>query len=186
MMTLPRRRSSSIPAFALLAALLAPPAAPGQEKKIPPAAEGEVDFARDIQPIIAKHCIKCHGPDEQESGFRLDSREAALKGGDVGKGIVPGKSAESPLIRYVSGVDKEITMPPEGEGEPLNPKQIGLLRAWIDQGVKWAEGAPQAGKTGGPPLRPLKGQTKWVTALAFDPSWKSLATAGGETLLFKP
>src|SRR5262249_47888894 len=51
--------------------------------------------------------------------------------------IVPGKSAESRLIRYVAGLDEDYQMPPEGAGQPLSSEQIGLLRAWIDQGARW-------------------------------------------------
>ena len=58
---------------------------PQEKKEIPPAAAGEVDFAKQIHPILEKNCVRCHGPKKQESNFRLDSREAALKGGDLGK-----------------------------------------------------------------------------------------------------
>ncbi len=97
----------------------------------------KIDFAKDVQPIFASACYKCHGDKKQESGFRLDRKADALKGGDLGKAIVPGKSAESPLIRYVAGLDKEIKMPPKGER--LKPEQIATLRAWIDQGAVWPE-----------------------------------------------
>ena len=97
----------------------------------------KVDYAKDVQPIFASACYKCHGDKKQESGFRLDRKADALKGGDLGKAIVPGKSAESPLIRYVAGLDKEIKMPPKGER--LKPDQIAVLRAWIDQGAVWPE-----------------------------------------------
>src|SRR5262245_52776843 len=64
------------------------------KKELPPAVDKKVDFAKDIEPILAANCIKCHGPEKQKSGFRLDSREAAIKGGDGGAALVPGKSAE--------------------------------------------------------------------------------------------
>src|SRR6266545_110169 len=74
-------------------------------------------------------------------------------------------------------------MPPESAR--LSDQEIGLLRAWIDQGLKWADKAVQE-KPKGPELKTLKGQTKWVTSLTFAPGGKLLATAGGDTLLFKP
>src|SRR5262245_39839590 len=96
----------------------------------------KIDFAKDVQPIFAAACYKCHGETRSESSFRLDRKADALKGGDIGKAIVPGKSSESPLVRYVSGTDK-LKMPPKGDR--LTAEQIATLRAWIDQGPDWAE-----------------------------------------------
>ncbi len=100
--------------------------------------DGTVDFARDVQPLLAKHCYKCHGPRRQESNYRLDVRQIAMAGGDFGEAaIVPGKAAESALIDYVSG-QGDVVMPPEGE-QPLDDGEVALLRAWIDQGAKWPD-----------------------------------------------
>src|SRR5258705_7865924 len=93
-----------------------------------------VDYARDIQPLLQKHCLMCHGSQQQMSGLRLDSREAALKGGASGVDVVPGNSAGSRLMRLVSGVDKKV-MPPAGQR--LTEAEIALLRAWIDEGLTW-------------------------------------------------
>ncbi len=105
------------------------------------AAEGtKIDFVRDIQPIFQQACLDCHGPEKQKNSYRLDAKASALHGGDYhAPNIIPGKSSESPLIRFVSGQDEKIKMPPKGE--PLTEKQIGLLRAWIDQGAVWPESA---------------------------------------------
>jgi mono/diheme cytochrome c family protein len=105
--------------------------------KLPPPATRPVDFAKDIQPIFQATCWNCHGPKKEESGFRLDQRAAALKGGERGHDIVPGKSAESLLIHAVSGLHDELKMPKKGE--KLTPEQVGLLRAWIDQGAEMPE-----------------------------------------------
>src|SRR6188474_615974 len=70
--------------------------------KLPPAAEGKIDFDADIKPILAAHCVKCHGPAKQKGGLRLDTREQALGGGNSGAVIAPGKSAESKLIHAVA------------------------------------------------------------------------------------
>src|SRR5437899_12005593 len=93
-----------------------------------------VEFARDIEPLLTKRCVVCHGAQQQMSGFRLDQRDAALKGGASGVDIVPGKSGESRLIRLVSGLEKRV-MPPMGAR--LTTEEVGLLRAWIDQGAVW-------------------------------------------------
>ena len=124
----------------LIAVCLFPTAmsAHGDEKTLPPAAPRDVDFARDVRPLFASRCDACHGPKKQESGFRLDVRDVVFEGGDFGEpAIVKGNSAQSPLIRYVAGVDEDTVMPPEGPR--LSDEQVGLLRAWIDQGAVWPD-----------------------------------------------
>ena len=106
--------------------------------KLPPAANRVVDFARDIQPIFTASCLVCHGPEKSRGGFRLDDKALALRGGEnYAPAIIPGKSAESPLIHFVAGLVADMAMPQKGER--LSAEQIGLLRAWIDQGVNWPE-----------------------------------------------
>ena len=105
--------------------------------KLPPPAKSSMDFNRDVLPILEKSCLRCHGPERPKSEFRLDRRELALKGGSVGVDIVPGKSAESPLIHFVSFLVEDMEMPPPGKGERLSREQIGTLRAWVDQGAEW-------------------------------------------------
>ena len=106
---------------------------------LPPAASGRVDFVRDIQPILAERCQKCHGPKRQESHLRWDNREIAMQGGEHGAVIVPGKSAQSRVVQLVAGLEPDLIMPPKGE--PLTEEQVGLLRGWIDQGAVWPESA---------------------------------------------
>ena len=96
-----------------------------------------VDFARDIQPLLAKRCQRCHGTEKHEGGLRLDLRRTALQGGDSGDTIVPGSSAKSRLIARVSEKGNDDRMPPDGD--PLTEPQIQLLRAWIDQGAAWPD-----------------------------------------------
>jgi hypothetical protein len=103
------------------------------------AAPVQVDFARDIRPILEVSCLRCHGPVRPRGGFRLDNREAALRGGDYGAVLVPGRSDESPLLAYVAHEVPGLEMPPLGQGDPLTTDQIDLLRAWIDQGLDWPE-----------------------------------------------
>src|SRR5436305_12667390 len=83
--------------------------------KVPPTAARQIDFVKDIQPIFIEHCLSCHGPKKQEAEFRLDAKEIALKGGELGSAIVPGKSAESLLIRLVAEVEPGKFMPKKGE-----------------------------------------------------------------------
>ena len=106
---------------------------------LPPAAKTKIEFARDIEPLLSKRCFSCHGAQQQMSGLRLDQKEAALKGGKAGVDILPGKSAESRLIRLVAGLDQKF-MPPMGAH--LTAAEVGVLRAWIDQGLEWSARAP--------------------------------------------
>jgi cytochrome c553 len=101
------------------------------------AAPAEIEYGRHIRPLLARHCLRCHGPREQKGELRLDRRSSALAGGLSGPALVPGKSAESLLVRYVSGLDPEIVMPPSGKR--LEPGEVELLRAWIDRGAAWPE-----------------------------------------------
>lgn len=108
------------------------------ERALPPPASVTIDFARDIQPIFSQTCLRCHGVERPKGGLRLDTREHALRGGERGADIVPGRSAESRLIQVVARVVPDLEMPPPGKGTPLTPEQIALLRAWIDQGAAWS------------------------------------------------
>jgi mono/diheme cytochrome c family protein len=131
-----------------------------QNESLPAPAPVQIDFARDIRPILETSCFRCHGPEKPKSGFRLDNRDAALKGGDTGVDIISGDSAKSPLIRYVAGLEKDMQMPPPGKGEPLTTNQIALLRAWIDQGVAWDQAGTLPDSTMF--LVPMAGYT-WVS-----------------------
>src|ERR1051325_3460034 len=123
--------------------------------KLPPAGAGTIDFKRDIQPIVEKSCVKCHGRGRNKGGFVFETRETLLKGGDSGPAVIEGNSAESLLIELVSGLDPDSVMP--AKGTKLTPHEVGLMRAWIDQGLKWDSSITFAKK---PPvnLRPRKPQ----------------------------
>ena len=101
------------------------------------AAERPIDFGRDIQPILARRCFACHGPDKAEGGLRLNGREAALAELDSGAhAIVPGKPDESELLRRIASTDDDERMPP-GDNKPLSAEQVALVRQWIAQGAEW-------------------------------------------------
>lgn len=95
------------------------------------AADGPVEYLRQIKPVLAERCFACHGAIKQESGLRLDTAALAIQGGDSGAAITPGDADASLLIERVTASDDSQRMPPEGE--PLKPEQIGALRTWIDQ-----------------------------------------------------
>ncbi|MCP3691302.1 MAG: DUF1549 domain-containing protein, partial [Planctomycetaceae bacterium] len=95
------------------------------------------DFAREIQPVFAKRCYKCHGPNAAEAGLRLSSREDALKSLESGQSaVVPGNLKTSELLKRVRSTDETLRMPPEGK--PLTPEEIEALEAWIQQGAAWS------------------------------------------------
>lgn len=108
---------------------------PEKLAQLPAPAGRPVDFRKDIQPILEASCIKCHARGKSKGGFVLDTRETALKDADSGPAIVLGNSAESHLVALISGLDPENVMPEKGS--KLTPEQVGLIRAWIDQGLKW-------------------------------------------------
>ena len=116
-------------------------AAPASKPQLPPpSAQQDVTYDKDIKPIFDKTCIKCHGADRPKAKLRLDSLAAVLKGGEDGKVVKPGMSAESMLIKNIAHIgDPEDWMPPIKNRmglKQLPPDQIGLIRAWIDQGAK--------------------------------------------------
>jgi len=122
---------------ALLAAGLSTNAAltPEQLAQLPPPASHPVNFATEIKPILEARCVNCHGHGRAKGDFRIDSRETFIKGGGSGAALTVGKSAESLVIDLVMGFDPDSVMPKKGT--KLTPEQVGLLRAWIDQGAKW-------------------------------------------------
>jgi hypothetical protein len=99
------------------------------------------DFERDVAPLLREHCVSCHGPKEQESDLRLDSREELLRGGMSGPVVVPGRSRESLLVRHLEGRASP-RMP--HRKPPLPAAQVALLAAWIDAGMPGNGEAPLA------------------------------------------
>ena len=97
-----------------------------------------VNFERDIRPLLHARCSACHGATKQMAGLRFDQKASALKV------ITAGKSDASELIRRVTSNDKSEMMPPKGER--LTPREIALLKAWIDAGATWPETETAASK----------------------------------------
>ncbi len=123
----------------------------------------EIDYQRDIQPILSERCAHCHGVDEatREGGLRLDLRQSALRGGDSGEpAIVPGKPNDSELLRRVTSEDAGEVMPPPDDHARLSETQVEKLRQWIQQGaayaVHWSLAAPEkVALPGGGDLNPV-------------------------------
>ena len=111
--------------------------------KLPKASDKKgVTYAKDIAPIFEKSCYRCHSAkaEKVKGKLKLDTLEDALKGGENGKDIVPGKSEESPLVAMIAhvGDEDEFMPPPKNKAglKKLTDEEIGLVRAWIDQGAK--------------------------------------------------
>ena len=99
-------------------------------------ADTSVDFASEIQPILATHCYACHGPDEAEGGLRLSDHDSVLGQHDSGESsVVPGDPNASELMRRLTSHDEADQMPPEGE--LLSDDQVALIRRWIEEGASW-------------------------------------------------
>ena len=126
-----------LPLLTAISAAVSLSAADVDVSKLPPAAtKTGLTFDKDIKPIFEKSCVKCHGAEKQKGKLRLDTLEASLKGGENGESIVKGNSAKSPLVHTIARLDPDSAMPPDGKGDPLTKEQIGVIRAWIDQGAK--------------------------------------------------
>ena len=102
-----------------------------------------VDFVREVRPIFEKHCYECHGPEKQKNDYRLDIKAVALKH------ITPGKSSESTLFRFVSGLEKDTPMPPKSK---LSAAELETIKRWIDDGANWPDGVD---------LAKLEDKTNW-------------------------
>jgi hypothetical protein len=128
---------------------LCPVVAMADDPKERPRSNAEIEFSRHIAPILAAHCLECHGPDAQkrQAGLRLDTRKGALARLESGGfAIVPGNVGQSHLIKRVTSHDDDFRMPPDSK-KRLSPRQINLLSRWIEQGAKfsrhWAFVAPR-------------------------------------------
>jgi len=102
-----------------------------------PAQETEVDFTRDVRPILEARCLSCHGPKKAKGRLRLDSRAAALKGGVSGVILIPGRSKESRLFQVLLDPNPDERMPKDAD--PLKKEEIEILGRWIDRGAAWPD-----------------------------------------------
>ena len=117
-------RNSRLISASLLILLCAPPAF------------SQVDYSREIRPLLAKRCYSCHGPGEQESGLRVDNETSVKSELESGEhAIIAGQPDESELIARVTSDDEFTRMPPEGK--PLTEQEVQLLKQWISEGAQW-------------------------------------------------
>jgi hypothetical protein len=115
--------------------VISPCIAAEPSRPLPPAAARTVNFVQDIKPLFEASCIQCHAKGKDKGGLSLETRQSLLKGGDSGPAAMPGKSDESYIVKMVAGVDPDEVMPKKGT--KWTADQVGLLRAWIDQGMPW-------------------------------------------------
>ena len=119
------------------------------------AAAGAVDFSHDIAPILREHCAACHTGDKKKGGLSMNSRTELMAGGENGKVIEPGKGAESRFIKAILSTDSDEQMPPPDAKQRRVPaEKVALLRAWIEDGVKWEDGFTFRKPAYEPPLKP--------------------------------
>lgn len=169
----PGRTAFHLAAIAICTVTLIPlPIAAEESSSANDTPVARIDFAQQIQPIFAAHCADCHGADLQESNYRLDVRDVALRGGDSGEAAVVGRMPDkSRLVHVIEGTDAEgLVMPPDG-AEPLSDAQKTLIRRWVEQGAEWpdelAGSADEIPRTDHWAFQPIKA----VTPPATDEAW---------------
>lgn len=102
----------------------------------PPSTKKGVTFEKDIKPLFERSCFECHGKERVKARLRLNTVEDIKKGSDYGPVIIVGNSAKSTLVHSMAGLIEDMMMPPEDKAQPLTKEELGLVRAWIDQGAK--------------------------------------------------
>ncbi len=107
-----------------------------QQKAEPAAADADF-FRQQVQPVLARRCWECHGPDVQESDLRLDSRQAFLKGGSSGQAVAVAGQPGASLLLQVLSHEGDVQMPPD---QKLPPGEMDVLARWVRQGLVWPAG----------------------------------------------
>ncbi len=129
-------QSLTLSSLLVFGSFLAAVAAPDLSKLPPASTKTGLTFAKDIKPLFEKSCFKCHGAEKQKGKLRVDSLEATLKGSENGEILTKGDGKKGSLIVSLARLEEDSAMPPDGKGTPLTPEEVGLVRAWIDQGAK--------------------------------------------------
>ena len=152
-----------------------------------------VDFPREVRPLLVKRCLACHDAEHAKGGLRLDSREAALKGGKSKRPtLTPGTPAKSELVRRITSHDPDELMPPKGGA--LTSAQVALLTRWIAEGANWPADSAAKHWAFVPPVRPpvpaVKNQSwprnaidHFILAKLEERGWQPSASAEKRVLL---
>jgi mono/diheme cytochrome c family protein len=133
--------SGAIVAIATIVPVIRAGDAPPGGTKLDPAEEEF--FEAKVRPVLAEHCLECHGAEKSKGGLRLDGRASMLKGGDGGPAVVPGKPDESALVEAIR-YDGEVQMPPKGK---LKDADIAALTEWVKRGAPWPSPRPDLTST---------------------------------------
>src|SRR5262245_7949324 len=148
-----------------------------------PGTQRTIVFARDVQPILEKNCLSCHGDSMQMSKLDLRTRDSAMQGGAHGAVLLPGKADESKLYRMIAGLEKPaMPMSPTG----LTPDEIATIKSWIDQGVQWDAAPAGASVSFAKDIQPILASSCWnchgdgVQLSKFDLRTRESALRGGE------
>src|SRR5687767_2079240 len=121
-----------------IAAVLLLVGAHAQDNKSVVAIPERVQFNRDIRPILSDNCVQCHGPGSRKSNLRLDLRDSAFGPAESGKiALVPGDLEKSELWQRISTKETGDKMPPRKSGKKLLPREVALIKRWIEQGAQW-------------------------------------------------
>ena len=104
-------------------------------------AQDKVDFAKDIQPLLERSCVKCHNSTKAKGKLNLEVKDKAMAGGEDGKGLVAGKPDDSHVLKAATlPEDDEDAMPPKGKGQRLSADEAAKLKKWIEEGANWPDG----------------------------------------------
>ena len=111
----------------------------GSAVAAPPGDGGEVQFNRDVRPILSENCFACHGPaaSARKGKLRLDSAEDAILPHESGTPVVPGRPEQSEILARITSADPDEIMPPPKTGKKISPAQVQTLKRWIAQGAAW-------------------------------------------------
>ncbi|MBC7855741.1 MAG: hypothetical protein IAF94_20105 [Pirellulaceae bacterium] len=101
-----------------------------------PVVAAEIDFERQVAPILVQNCLKCHNSAKARAGLDLSKSETALKGSEAGEVLIPGRPKESLLVKRAA----DGSMPPETDGRRLTAEEVVVLTGWVKAGAKWPEG----------------------------------------------
>jgi WD40 repeat protein len=181
------RYLSALALFVGVAGLMAADDPKDKDKlKVPPIKVVTLDrkdpvvYEKDIEPILVAKCFFCHSGNVIQGKLDMSSYEKFMKGGKRGKPIIPGKSAESLVIKLAGWTERPI-MPPRSETEePLSPQELALLKLWIDQGAKPPTGASTVTRVvnlGTPPPN-----VQPVLAVAVSPDKGTIAAGRGNQI----